>query len=542
MSSTSSPKLTLKLFYVSEKIESAKNSRDSRFNLRQKLETVKAFYEANFIVLIVSKLIFLGIILRFIIIRSSLGRIDSSEAINLLNAKDLTNGHFLLMRSSQSIGGALETYLLAPFVAIWGMSQSVTWVVPTLFLLATSYVLWRSFEQTPHKQTMRLVMGCLWIAPSFFVISSTQATGHFASQIFIQVSIFATAYYAAHSLLNQKYFFAWAFLCGIAFWINPVSLATSIMCLMWIFESAPVLKKLKLKATGFFISGSILFWAYLVNNLVTIGKLLPDQSVLNRVANLDEKPFDTFGRIFGLYTYSGAKTNGDNDPLILTIIFGALFIGIWILVGLGMKRFDKKKPTDFSTLQVSLFAVWLAAIILFFAIKRNLPIDYLIEIIIPALFLIITASQRKIIISLAMVIMFLVSVNGISASISEVPDSTSRAISEGNSTLQKMNVRRAVASRDLAFPIDVKSVDEIFVTPFDGNNFDSRRSKIVHNDIQAIVVETESKSQNELALCVQAYFGEAFERVSTKELDIYVVDKQRRSKIWSVIQTCNGRS
>ena len=223
------------------------------------------FYKNIFLVLACSKLISIGLILKVWITRSSLGNIDEKQALVLLQAKDFSKGQLSIMREGRFTGGSLEILLNAPFVAIFGPTKTVTWIVPLLIMAASSYVLWRSFVNTPHKETMRLVMAGLWISPAYLVISSSRATGHIALEIFLYVCIFASAYYAAHSLRNLRYFYLWAFLAGVAIWINPFSIFFSIVCLVWIFVSAPAMRKQKLRTFAFFTLGSSALWLHVLD-------------------------------------------------------------------------------------------------------------------------------------------------------------------------------------------------------------------------------------------------------------------------------------
>lgn len=502
---------------------------------------VTDFYVRNFIVLIATKLIVIGLILRYIIIKSSLGEIGEKEALALLSSKDFVNGHFSTMRSGSSFGGSLETFFTAPITKFWGMTQSTAWIAPSLLLVITSVIFWRSFEHTPYKNTMRIVMACLWIFPSYIVISSTQATGHLASQMLLQVIIFATAYYAAHSLRNQKYFYGWAFACGIAFWVNPISLAVTTICLIWIFDSSPILKKQKLRGTVFFILGSSVLWIHIVNNLVTDRRLFKSQSGIDPRGDNTSNALSAFGKVFGSHTYAGQNIFGSDKPIIFLIMFGIIYLIIWIFVVFGVKQIDMKKTTDFAFLQASIFALWIIVIAIYAITDRKIDSEHLTSIAIPALFLIVNAAKTQVFKAVVIVGLLIFSISSIAASIGDISITNSESVAQAKSALKKYKISKAIATHTLAYPIDVASKDKIVVAPFDGNNFDKQRSKIVHKDVQAIVIQFESNSQNDTVLCVQSYFGKSFKQVNTKDLDIYIVDNDDRAKVWGAVQSCNGR-
>lgn len=522
-----------------DEVSETKNDSQTQIAHNSKFSQFINFYKNNFVALVCVKLIALGILIRIFVMKSSLGAIDENESLSLLMGKDVLNGRLSAFRYSHHFSGTIENLIISPIVGIFGMSGIATRLVPTIFLVATSFVLWRAFEHTPYKDTMRIVMGCLWIWTGYFIYTTTKLTGFSSALIFLEVAALASAYYAAHSLRNLRYFYLWALVSGLLFWTYSSTLwMLTLPSAYWILRSSPALKKYKFQAVGLFIIASLP--AIVASG---IDKFLPvintfDKSA-GKISNGSTDSFSAFLQLVGIRTFTGNSVITSFISVPSIIVFGICVIAFVAISLLSIYRITKLKKTDFAQLQILILAVTLISTVLFFITSRQVTTSIFICAVIPMIFVCVDKGRENLIkFGVVTFCLFVIGLFSLTTSTRDFQTNENQ-VKQATNALNKMKVKNAIAPHEFAYPIIVESENKITTTPFDGNNFDQKRSGNVHQKIQAIVVDSENKSQNNLAYCVQGYFGSAFERTDTGDVFIYSVEKDLQSKIWTVVEKCN---
>jgi len=223
--------------------------------LKLALSKTTEIYRKHFVLYLCIKLIVFGLILRIVLQNSSLFRLDENSSLSLLIGQDILDGRLSAFRYGHNFAGTLEYLVVAPLIAIFGMADLVAKIVPLIFLVGTSVLLWKGFERTPYKDKMRIAMALLWIWPGYFVYSTSNISGYLSVLLTLYAGLLFSSYYAAHSLVNRKYFFLFAFLSGLALWVYPLSIIFSFVCLAWIRKSSPALKQYDLRALSIFVFG-----------------------------------------------------------------------------------------------------------------------------------------------------------------------------------------------------------------------------------------------------------------------------------------------
>ncbi len=426
--------------------------------------------------------------------------------------------------------------MIAPAVALLGMTNTVR-VVPFLFLIATSYVLWRAFVNTPYKDTMRLAMATLWIWPAFTTFTSLHVTGFVSVVQLLVACIFACAYYAAHSLRNLRYFYLWAFLSGLLLWTYPLAIFAIVTFTYWIFASAPVLKKKTLPALGLFVLGSLPFWISVISNNFTPLIRMHDEAA-GHITDTSTNSWYAFLQFLGARTFTNNNMTSEFLSPVFVVLYVVALLGLVVLIWMATTRIKKLKTTDFAYLHMLIIGIYTLVGAILFAFSQNVDAAFYVVLAIPIAFVVLFARDSKVTISIGLMCFFVVGTLSLFAANEDANPKLDRVVSSVTAALKKSNTARAVAPHSIAYIITAKSDNTIIVTPLNGNNFDAKRSRKVERDLHAIVVEANNLPQQSVALCAQAQLDTAFERVEAGSADIYIVEKKFRSRAFDTLNNC----
>ena len=505
------------------------------------LSTATTLYKKHFLFYICSKVITFGLILHLVLQQSSLIELDENTSLTLLIGQDILDGNFSAFRYGHNFAGTAEYLVIAPLVAIFSISNTVTKIIGIFFLILTSVLIWKGFERTPYKDKMRIAMALLWIWPGYFVFTTSNSSGYLSALILVYAGILFSSYYAAHSLINKKFYFLFAFLSGLALWIYPLSIIFTFVCLLWIRRSSPTLKQLNLRALSIFILGSLLWWAKTIsdrgNNLFRFfeNNVGPTSTGFSNNGN-------------SLLTFLDIKTTNNKNfvfeelNLGISILYIIAIASVITLLIFGIKKALQSKRTDFAHLAASLVIAQITTSIIFWVLSIKLGPTFYLGLVIPLCFLVVFSLESKMILILGINALLIASGLSLIASTKTHEPVNTKQLSAIEKTLQSKKISTVIATHRLSYPIVVESDNTITANPFDYNAFDIKRAQIVQKEVEAIVVEQNDKKQNDIALCVQGAFSTGFEKINIQGADIYIVPKDLQSKIWKVTQLCNQRS
>lgn len=496
-----------------------------------------SFYARNFVVLIAITLVVLGVIARILTARSPLGKASPLNALSLLMGRDFAHGHVSIFRYGHNFAGTLEYLIITPVTAVAGMSTFTTRVVPLAFFVAASFVLWRAFVNTPYKNAMRIVMGVLWMWPALMIFTSITLTGYLGAYQLLFVSALASAYYAAHSLRNLRYFYVWALLSGMLFWTSWFSIFATLTMGYWIIASAPTLKKKRFHAFGIFLIGSLPVWISLfTEKMEHVTHMYSKSSAAHSVQS--ENTWEAFLQFVGIRTFTrNHPTNNYLSPFFVALLVICL-VGIFVLAWLGTSRIGKLKKTDFAFLQILLVGTYFAVGAIYFFLSIKIEASFFVVLAVPLAFITLFARDSKVVISLGIACLFGIGSLSLYASAHDHDPSVRAAVISASSVLRDHDITRAVAPEDLAYLLTVKNKDAIVVTPFNHNNFDQRRSNKVSRDLQGIVVHIDNKEQQDAVLCTQARLKTPFTRITSGDVDVFVVPQDSRARAWKTLYDC----
>ena len=371
---------------------------------------------------------------------SSLSGIDENNSLSLLIGKDFLDGRFSAFRYGHNFGGTLENLVTAPLVAIFGMTDLVVKIVPLVYLIGTSVLLWKGFERTPYRDKMRIAMAVLWIWPGYFVYSSSNISGYLSVLLLLYAGLLFSSFYAAHSLVNRKYYFLFAFLSGLALWVYPLSIVFTLVCLAWIRRSSPALKLHNLRALSIFIFGSLLWWAKLLGSS---GESLI--RTFEKNVGPTTNGFSNNGE--SLLSFLDIKTISTGAFVFreLNIVFAILYLlamaGVIAATFFGARKALKTQRTDFAFLSATLLISQLILSTVFWIFSVELGPAFYIGLVIPLCFTALFAMNSKIVLGIGISAMFFVSLFSLIASTKVVESKNDNQKSNKNCNHETFQVR-----------------------------------------------------------------------------------------------------
>src|SRR5690606_26251786 len=122
----------------------------------------------------------IGLVMRIVLVASSVGDADSDEAIVGLMARRLLDGQFDTFYIGQSYGGSQEAVLTAVVFAVTGSSVAALKVVPIALTAATAVLTWRVGRRIVGDPAGAIAAAVVWLGPPFAVWWSIKARSFYA--------------------------------------------------------------------------------------------------------------------------------------------------------------------------------------------------------------------------------------------------------------------------------------------------------------------------------------------------------------------------
>lgn len=122
-----------------------------------------------------------GLLLRWRLLRSPLGILNSDEAMTGLTTYEVLDGHPSLVIGAATYGSTIEAWMHAPFVALFGGSRLALKIVTMVEWLVASGVLAWALRPILGRGRALVLGGMLWVHSGALVVLSTSAYLGYAS-------------------------------------------------------------------------------------------------------------------------------------------------------------------------------------------------------------------------------------------------------------------------------------------------------------------------------------------------------------------------
>lgn len=167
----------------------------------------------------------IGIVLRWAVLRSASGALNSDEAFTGLSAFGVLDGRFPIVIDGNRYSAVLETYLFAPVLGITGPSILVVKLIPITFWAVAACLTYLAGDRIANRRVGAVAGTFVWIAPGALLVVSTLAYVGYALGMAVVVATLMVASIVIDrdrpSIAASATFGA---LAGLAFYIHPMYL------------------------------------------------------------------------------------------------------------------------------------------------------------------------------------------------------------------------------------------------------------------------------------------------------------------------------
>ena len=130
-----------------------------------------------------------GLALRVAILHSTVGALDSDEAIVGLMARQFASGHYNAFYWGQAYGGTIEVALAAIGFKLFGASAVVLKTVPMLLSAVAAILVWRVGRRVTGPGPAALAGLLVWIWPANYLWWSIKARGFYEATLCLGLAV-----------------------------------------------------------------------------------------------------------------------------------------------------------------------------------------------------------------------------------------------------------------------------------------------------------------------------------------------------------------
>ena len=184
--------------------------------------------------LLVGALFFAGVIVRVIVLRSTASVLNADEAYTGIQSFEILRGRIPIVLGGTSYTLPFESYVYAPFVAVFGSSITSLKVLPAIWWLIASIVGWFVGRRLGGERVAWLTAAFLWLTPGALLLLSVTAYESYSSGMLVTLLACLLALRLLDSRDEEatdpslREAAAFGALCGLAFWMHPMFLATTV--------------------------------------------------------------------------------------------------------------------------------------------------------------------------------------------------------------------------------------------------------------------------------------------------------------------------
>jgi hypothetical protein len=208
-------------------------STDAVIDLRPALDAERRRRQQIYVAGVVAIAVAIGVAFRWWVLRSGQGGTISDESVTGLVSLDIVRRHDLhLVFPGQQYTLPLESYLMAPVLAITGASDVVLKLVAVLEWAVSAWLIGRIARLFVSRGAAHVVSAVAWIGAGTLLVISTQDLAGYNSGLALSL---AAVYLAARAAIRHQpsrwESFAAGVCAGVAIWCHPMFAATTLPAL-----------------------------------------------------------------------------------------------------------------------------------------------------------------------------------------------------------------------------------------------------------------------------------------------------------------------
>ncbi len=174
-----------------------------------------------------------GILLRCWIAYSSLGDLDSDEAVVGLMARHIADGGSPIFYWGQQYGGSQEAYLAAPGLAVAPGSVAALKMVPLMLHLVGVWVCYLIGCRVASRETGLFAAALFWIWPGYFVWWSLKERGFYGIALVAGLTVWLMALHIDQTP-GRRHWVLLGFAAGMGWWASPQIVFLLVPPLVWL--------------------------------------------------------------------------------------------------------------------------------------------------------------------------------------------------------------------------------------------------------------------------------------------------------------------
>jgi hypothetical protein len=180
-----------------------------------------------------------GLVARVVLLHTSLGALDSDEAVVGLMAQAFRHGHLRALYWGQSYGGTIEPALAAVVFAVTGPSTTALKAVPIALSAVAALLTWRVGLRVATARTAVVAGLLVWVWPGAYVWWSTKERGFYWACLCLSIAVVLLALQIGQEPrgTGRTALARWALLglcAGLGFWESPQVLFVVVPAAVWL--------------------------------------------------------------------------------------------------------------------------------------------------------------------------------------------------------------------------------------------------------------------------------------------------------------------
>jgi hypothetical protein len=288
----------------------------------------------RWIIISVIAVVAAGVAMRVWILSSSMGALESDEAVVGLMARRLLQGEFSTYYWGQKYGGTPEVVFVAALFKLFGSSVVVLKLAPILLSATAPLLVWRVGRRTVKEPSATVAALFTWTAPAYSVWWSTHEHLFYWNTIVLGLVIFLAALRIVQGDGSWPAALAIGLAAGIGWWASPMIVYFAAPAGLWLLFRLRRRALLLLWAIPSFVAGAAPSLVESAKHGLTLFDLPPQPVANGYIENL--RAFASRGLPAGLglrMPFSGEWIPRAAGPV--------LFIALIVFVGWRARRLGR---------------------------------------------------------------------------------------------------------------------------------------------------------------------------------------------------------
>ncbi len=203
----------------------------------RRVRSVRRFFRPAIVVPVLIALV-IGLVVRWLILRSPAGILTADEAYTGVESYEILGGQFPIVLGGTNYTLPFEAYLYAPIAALVGANVVALKLMATLSWALASVVLAVAGTRISHRRTGLIAALLCWVTPGALLLVSVTAYSAYASGMLVSIAAFTVATTLIDATTPRRdVAVLFGVLAGFGFWLHPMlvaSLLPMVAVVLWI--------------------------------------------------------------------------------------------------------------------------------------------------------------------------------------------------------------------------------------------------------------------------------------------------------------------